>query len=130
MIVVIWLFFFFVSLGGVCVGIFFFFQAEDGIRDRNVTGVQRVLFRSVCWATPGMDGTGSGSPIPSLTNRGSIRSDPRTVVRAASLRSAAVRRRRRGRAAGNPPLRDPGDVIAGGGGRRAGARWACVPARR
>src|SRR5699024_11590642 len=25
---------------------FFFFQAEDGIRDRNVTGVQRVLFRS------------------------------------------------------------------------------------
>src|SRR5438067_11864385 len=26
---------------------FFFFQAEDGIRDRNVTGVQRVLFRSL-----------------------------------------------------------------------------------
>src|SRR5207249_11585479 len=26
--------------------VFFFFQAEDGIRDRNVTGVQRVLFRS------------------------------------------------------------------------------------
>ena len=24
----------------------FFFQAEDGIRDRDVTGVQRVLFRS------------------------------------------------------------------------------------
>src|SRR5207249_8085408 len=24
----------------------FFFQAEDGIRDRNVTGVQTVLFRS------------------------------------------------------------------------------------
>src|SRR5215468_1273366 len=56
----------------------------------------------VCWATPGMDGTGSGSLIPSLTNRGSTRSDPWTVVRAASLRSAAVRRRRRGRAAGNP----------------------------
>ena len=27
--------------------LFFFFQAEDGIRDRDVTGVQRVLFRSV-----------------------------------------------------------------------------------
>src|SRR3712207_3051271 len=27
-------------------GIFFFFQAEDGIRDIGVTGVQRVLFRS------------------------------------------------------------------------------------
>src|SRR5690554_7166040 len=25
---------------------FFFFQAEDGIRDADVTGVQRVLFRS------------------------------------------------------------------------------------
>ena len=25
---------------------FFFFQAEDGIRDRDVTGVQTVLFRS------------------------------------------------------------------------------------
>src|SRR5437867_4652167 len=29
-----------------CRGRFFFFQAEDGIRDRNVTGVQTVLFRS------------------------------------------------------------------------------------
>src|SRR5437868_11110650 len=26
--------------------LFFFFQAEDGIRDRNVTGVQTLLFRS------------------------------------------------------------------------------------
>src|SRR5690554_7616002 len=26
--------------------LFFFFQAEDGIRDADVTGVQRVLFRS------------------------------------------------------------------------------------
>src|SRR5699024_5180736 len=26
----------------------FFFQAEDGIRDRNVTGFRRVLFRSSC----------------------------------------------------------------------------------
>src|SRR5699024_11927401 len=30
----------------VIVFVFFFFQAEDGIRDRNVTGVQTVLFRS------------------------------------------------------------------------------------
>jgi hypothetical protein len=27
--------------------VFFFFQAEDGIRDKLVTGVQSVLFRSV-----------------------------------------------------------------------------------
>ena len=36
------LFFFFFLL--VC--FVFFFQAEDGIRDRDVTGVQTVLFRS------------------------------------------------------------------------------------
>ena len=30
----------------LCVFVFFFFQAEDGIRDRDVTGVQTVLFRS------------------------------------------------------------------------------------
>src|SRR2546422_8985723 len=30
---------------------FFFFQAEDGIRDVAVTGVRRVLFRSLCVAT-------------------------------------------------------------------------------
>src|SRR5437667_2929564 len=32
---------------------FFFFQAEDGIRDRDVTGVQRVLFRSRAFRLPG-----------------------------------------------------------------------------
>ena len=29
-----------------CFFVYFFFQAEDGIRDRDVTGVQTVLFRS------------------------------------------------------------------------------------
>src|SRR5438034_1538478 len=29
-----------------CIFVFFFFQAEDGIRDHCVTGVRRVLFRS------------------------------------------------------------------------------------
>ena len=37
------LFFFFVVF---FFWVFFFFQAEDGIRDRDVTGVQSVLFRS------------------------------------------------------------------------------------
>src|SRR5437764_13730966 len=32
---------------------FFFFQAEDGIRDTSVTGVRRVLFRSLRLGTPG-----------------------------------------------------------------------------
>src|SRR6266540_492864 len=32
--------------GGRRITLFFFFQAEDGIRDRDVTGFRRVLFRS------------------------------------------------------------------------------------
>src|SRR5260370_37329983 len=32
--------------------LFFFFQAEDGIRDSSVTGVQSVLFRSALWSPP------------------------------------------------------------------------------
>src|SRR5260370_801206 len=32
--------------GGLVTLMFFFFQAEDGIRDSSVTGVRRVLFRS------------------------------------------------------------------------------------
>src|SRR5437870_10295422 len=32
--------------------LFFFFQAEDGIRDRNVTGVQTVIFRSRAKGVP------------------------------------------------------------------------------
>src|SRR5256714_5805416 len=34
-----------IGSGGMTI-IFFFFQAEDGIRDKLVTGVRRVLFRS------------------------------------------------------------------------------------
>src|SRR5690242_834318 len=56
----------------------------------------------VCWTTPGMEGTGTGSVIPSLTNIGSTRSLPRTLVCAARRRSAGVRRSLRGRTAGKP----------------------------
>src|SRR5262252_5943165 len=42
----------------------------------------------VCWATPGMDGTGTGSAIPSLTNSGSTRSEPRTLEPAAGATPA------------------------------------------
>src|ERR1017187_2219409 len=55
----------------------------------------------VCWTTPGMELTGCGSRIPSLTNIGSTRSDGWTLVWATRRRSAAVRRSLRGRAAGN-----------------------------
>src|SRR5690606_40364010 len=36
----------FTKIIGTLDELFFFFQAEDGIRDFHVTGVQRVLFRS------------------------------------------------------------------------------------
>src|SRR3989454_6043550 len=51
----------------------FFFQAEDGIRDYKVTGVQSVLFRSILMASPdrggpGGPGAGSSRPVPSASN--------------------------------------------------------------
>src|SRR5438309_5624267 len=39
--------YFFIFLFPCIYFFFFFFQAEDGIRDGTVTGVQRVLFRSI-----------------------------------------------------------------------------------
>src|ERR1700733_14349414 len=56
----------------------------------------------VCCMTPGIDGTGCGSSIPSLTNSGSTRSAGRRLVCATKRRRAAVRRSLRGRTAGNP----------------------------
>src|SRR2546421_1040322 len=44
----------------VSIGLFFFFQAEDGIRDLIVTGVQTVLFRS---GVAGQDAS-RGNPFP------------------------------------------------------------------
>src|SRR5690554_7277579 len=41
---------------------FFFFQAEDGIRDADVTGVQRVLFRSYSPSTTTMSSSRRRSP--------------------------------------------------------------------
>src|SRR5207249_7216638 len=64
-----------------------FFQAEDGIRDRNVTGVRRVLFRSVnnggVWRS--RDYGRSWTPLFDDQPTGSIGaiaiapSDPRTI---------------------------------------------------
>src|SRR5699024_11935360 len=39
--------------GWVCCCLFFFFQAEDGIRDRNVTGVQTCALPISASASPG-----------------------------------------------------------------------------
>src|SRR5690348_18284712 len=51
---------------------FFFFQAEDGIRDGRVTGVQRVLFRSCSPARSRTERRGGrrARPAPSRSRRG------------------------------------------------------------
>ena len=71
----------------------------------------------VCCITPGIEATGCGSPMPSLTNSGSTRSAARTPPGATRRRRAAVRRSLRGRATGNPAL--IGTPVLTGGGRRA-----------
>src|SRR5256886_4618987 len=57
---------------------FFFFQAEDGIRDLTVTGFRRVLFRSLVLVTP----------APELTNTSWLNSDK--PLRIADLRGRVV----------------------------------------
>src|SRR5438132_2324216 len=50
------------SLLYICV--IFFFQAEDGIRDHCVTGVQTLLFRSTLYATAHFDPQPIDRPAP------------------------------------------------------------------
>src|SRR5699024_12055948 len=50
----------------------FFFQAEDGIRDRNVTGVRRVLFRS--------SGAEPSGPPPSAFRGRALRDPPSSGI--------------------------------------------------
>src|SRR5438067_8903977 len=54
--------------GNLLCSLFFFFQAEDGIRDRNVTGVRRVLFRSLL-DHPALLCYALGNEIPSTIAR-------------------------------------------------------------
>src|SRR6266478_9799977 len=58
--------FFFFSIYRYGLLFFFFFQAEDGIRDLTVTGVQRVLFRSLLKARRT---AGSGAPAWKISIR-------------------------------------------------------------
>src|SRR3984885_7624659 len=48
--------------------IFFFFQAEDGIRDADVTGVQTCALRSHCRIGLFPAGLGNGTPTPFYLN--------------------------------------------------------------
>src|SRR5207248_3671817 len=82
----------------------FFFQAEDGIRDRTVTGVQTCLFRSAASArptrrTPGSRGStrrsrctsGAASPSSSEPSLPSRRSEERRVGKECRSRRAPCR---------------------------------------
>ena len=62
----------------------------------------------VCCTTPGSEGIGCGSSMPSRTKSGAMRSSTRSWVSATSRRSAGVRRSRRGRRVGNVTLESYG----------------------
>src|SRR5437762_7901720 len=80
---------------------FFFFQAEDGIRDTSVTGVQSVLFRSVSQFGSGPDVYGAVTADHSLIRdpTGATvtdRSEERRVGKEGTHRGAAGRLRKHG----------------------------------
>src|SRR5207249_6544648 len=87
-------------------GLFFFFQAEDGIRDRNVTGVQTCAL-PIYW-TLVMDGVQYLTLKPSNLSSAShsLVSSPR-MCRAISVRTAL---RKASTASGGPSTRSEGVV--------------------
>src|SRR5437773_10880067 len=58
----------------------FFFQAEDGIRDRDVTGVRRVLFRSKATDRPNTLPTVPDPTRMSVPDLGPALSDARLIA--------------------------------------------------
>src|SRR5207249_7710223 len=103
---------------------FFFFQAEDGIRDRNVTGVQTCALPIS--STPIAEVLVGASVAATRQNAGRLSSVPEpggvklpagtdcVVMAVVPGGSAAARLSQIGRAAG----RGRGEVAGGGGGRR------------
>src|SRR5256885_10278043 len=67
---------------------FFFFQAEDGIRDYKVTGVQTCAL-PIWRGNPGAakNGVGSGRPRRALQAHAAIRSDMRSEEHTSELQS-------------------------------------------
>src|SRR5437773_6047714 len=120
---------------------FFFFQAEDGIRDRDVTGVQTCALPISAELRPFAGGSsacrGSAAPRTRGTTRRSPRPGGRMPARRQPLRArrgaAGPRRRRRAAGAlraGGARLRpspDPATRGEGAGGRPA-TRRAATPA--
>src|SRR5215510_9321626 len=57
----------------------FFFQAEDGIRYGHVTGVRRVLFRSMGWQLTELMAVKAGERVPTPGEMRAHRSEERRV---------------------------------------------------
>src|SRR6478609_3192858 len=97
--------------------IFFFFQAEDGIRDKLVTGVQ------TCALPIWRAAAGRG------WSRGSVRADgSRETVRALAGRRVVDPRELPARAARGGAARVPGEPVPLVAGARIGARREAAPA--
>src|SRR5256885_12578097 len=90
--------------GGLVLVFFFFFQAEDGIRDYKVTGVQTCalpIFRHTRDGRSPPDAPLPGTPTPS-------RDRPSRVCRSAGRAARGTRRRTRGSPAGRSEERRVG----------------------
>src|SRR5690606_39872847 len=77
--------------------IFFFFQAEDGIRDFHVTGVRRVLFRSpeavtALSAAPVTTGAATMLALPAIVQSRPVASVKAVVPSASREKSTAATR--------------------------------------
>src|SRR6266498_869649 len=99
----------------------FFFQAEDGIRDADVTGVQTCAL-PIC-----RRGGQRGGPTPERPGRGGLRRRRHRRGALADVQRRRLRHHRRGdRARGLPLARGPG-AGAGEGGRGGRALMAAPP---
>src|SRR5256885_8840522 len=82
-----------VDVSLLLIGIFFFFQAEDGIRDYKVTGVQTCALPILTWTRPppGICSRACSSRLPKTC--ASSAADPRTSGSggtSASMRTSAI----------------------------------------
>src|SRR5699024_11657162 len=90
----------------------FFFQAEDGIRDRNVTGVQTCAL-----PISGFTVATTGKPACSRSSRPLPRHWLSCTTSKSARRSARTRAARRLKEIGRASCRERGEVGAGGGAR-------------
>src|SRR6266496_3394883 len=100
---------------------FFFFQAEDGIRDLYVTGVQTCAL-PIWSGSPGSGSPGAESPGPGKNGPPAEQGGPVTAERDRGRQDQDQAEDAAAQGAGHPQRADQGSVLAGQGGQLALAR--------